>query len=106
MNYSTRTGGYSYVDPNGKKISVKYTAGKEGFKILEADHLPKAPQPVAPLPAPQQPQPTYSQVKKSVLVNQPTIKKNCFSPKLPITDTTTVHTAQKSTKDRNKLKVE
>lgn len=43
---------FSYIDPNGKKISVKYTAGKEGFRILEADHLPKAPQPVAPLPAP------------------------------------------------------
>lgn len=46
----TRTGGYSYVDPNGKKISVKYTAGKEGFKILEGDHIPKAPIPVAPVP--------------------------------------------------------
>ncbi|XP_066141337.1 endocuticle structural glycoprotein SgAbd-8-like [Euwallacea fornicatus] len=60
----TRTGGYSYVDPNGKKISVKYTAGKEGFKILEADHLPKAPQPIAPLPVPQQ-QGAYSQPRQS-----------------------------------------
>ncbi|XP_056648489.1 endocuticle structural glycoprotein SgAbd-8-like [Diorhabda sublineata] len=61
----SRNGGYSYIDPNGKKISVKYTAGKEGFRILEADHLPKAPQPIAPLPV-QQPayQPQYS-------VNQP-----------------------------------
>ncbi|KAJ8961873.1 hypothetical protein NQ318_021491 [Aromia moschata] len=51
----SRNGGYSYVDPTGRKISVKYTAGKEGFRILEADHLPKAPQPVAPVPAaPQQ----------------------------------------------------
>nr|XP_023029504.1 endocuticle structural glycoprotein SgAbd-8-like [Leptinotarsa decemlineata] len=63
----SRNGGYSYVDPSGRKISVKYTAGKEGFRILEADHLPKAPQPVAPLPvtqqqqtqAYQQPQPLY-----------------------------------------------
>lgn len=47
----------SYVDPTGRKISVKYTAGKEGFKILEADHLPKAPQPIAPLPAAAAPQP-------------------------------------------------
>ncbi|KAL1505825.1 hypothetical protein ABEB36_005297 [Hypothenemus hampei] len=60
----TRTGGYSYVDPDGKKISVKYTAGKEGFKILEADHLPKAPQPIAPLPVPQ-PQASYSQPQSS-----------------------------------------
>ncbi|KAJ8983022.1 hypothetical protein NQ317_014319, partial [Molorchus minor] len=54
----SRNGGYSYVDPTGRKISVKYTAGKEGFRILEADHLPKAPQPVAPIPAaPQHQQP-------------------------------------------------
>ncbi|NP_001139387.1 cuticular protein-like precursor [Tribolium castaneum] len=46
----SRNGGYSYVDPTGRKISVKYTAGKEGFRILEADHLPKAPQPVHPVP--------------------------------------------------------
>lgn len=45
----TRTGGYTYIDPNGKKISVKYTAGKEGFKILEGDHIPR---PVIPVPAP------------------------------------------------------
>lgn len=53
----SRNGGYSYVDPTGRKISVKYTAGKEGFRILEADHLPKAPQPIAPLPAAQSPVP-------------------------------------------------
>lgn len=46
----SRNGGYSYTDPTGRKISVKYTAGKEGFKILEADHLPKAPLPIAPVP--------------------------------------------------------
>ena len=46
----TRRGSYSYVDPNGKKISVKYTAGKDGFRILEGDHLPKAPAPVAAAP--------------------------------------------------------
>lgn len=46
----TRRGAYSYVDPNGKKISVKYTAGKDGFRILEGDHLPKAPAPVAAAP--------------------------------------------------------
>jgi hypothetical protein len=40
----TRIGSYSYVDPNGKKISVKYSAGRDGFRILEGDHVPKAPQ--------------------------------------------------------------
>lgn len=38
-----RIGAYSYVDPNGETISVKYSAGKDGFKILEGDHLPRAP---------------------------------------------------------------
>ncbi|XP_063223245.1 uncharacterized protein LOC134531462 [Bacillus rossius redtenbacheri] len=47
----SRSGSYSYLDPNGKKISVKYSAGKDGFRILEGDHVPK---PVAPLAAPQQ----------------------------------------------------
>ncbi|XP_059485178.1 uncharacterized protein LOC132202345 [Neocloeon triangulifer] len=40
-------GEYSYVDPNGKTITVKYTAGKDGFKV-EGDHLPKAPAVPAP----------------------------------------------------------
>lgn len=35
-------GQYSYVDPNGKTITVKYTAGKDGFRV-EGDHLPAAP---------------------------------------------------------------
>ncbi len=39
----TRNGAYSYVDPNGETISVKYTAGKDGFKILQGDHIPRAP---------------------------------------------------------------
>ncbi|XP_039282103.1 uncharacterized protein LOC111059889 isoform X2 [Nilaparvata lugens] len=43
----SRQGSYSYVDPSGKTISVKYTAGKDGFKILEGDHIPK---PVPALP--------------------------------------------------------
>ncbi|KAL3277420.1 hypothetical protein HHI36_012768 [Cryptolaemus montrouzieri] len=51
----SRNGGYTYVDPTGRKISVKYSAGKEGFRILEGDHLPKAPLPIAPLPAPAAP---------------------------------------------------
>jgi len=61
-----RKGQYSYVDPNGKKITVQYTAGKNGFQV-SGDHLPKAP---APLPVPaahapqqrqyQQPAPQYN----------------------------------------------
>lgn len=51
----SRTGGYSYIDPHGKKITVKYSAGKEGFRIIEGDHLPRP----VPLPA-HHPQPAES----------------------------------------------
>lgn len=47
----SRTGAYSYVDPNGKTISVKYSAGKDGFRILEGDHVPKAIQVTSALPS-------------------------------------------------------
>lgn len=76
----TRKGGYSYIDPHGKKITVRnqkkiktwlhinyyyhqvrYTAGKDGFRIVEGDHLPKASYPVGePAPYQQQPQQQYS----------------------------------------------
>jgi len=35
-----RVGQYSYVDQAGKTITVRYTAGKDGFKILEGAHVP------------------------------------------------------------------
>lgn len=35
-----RIGQYSYIDEAGKTITVKYTAGKEGFRILEGAHVP------------------------------------------------------------------
>lgn len=59
----TRNGGYTYVDPSGKKILVKYSAGKEGFRILEStDHIPKAI--TAPFQSQQQySQPDYSQYR-------------------------------------------
>ncbi|XP_027837478.1 N-terminal kinase-like protein [Aphis gossypii] len=44
-----RRGSYSYVDPNGQRRTVSYTAGKDGFKAT-GDHLPVAPTPV-PVPA-------------------------------------------------------
>ncbi|XP_025425378.1 uncharacterized protein LOC112694187 isoform X2 [Sipha flava] len=45
----SRTGAYSYTDPNGKEVSVKYTAGKDGFRIIQGDHVPKAPVSVVPV---------------------------------------------------------
>jgi len=38
----TRRGFYSYPGADGKPITVKYTAGKNGF-VAEGDHLPKQP---------------------------------------------------------------
>ena len=39
-----RYGSYSYIDPTGKKVLVKYRAGVNGFEILNPeDVLPKAP---------------------------------------------------------------
>ena len=36
---------YSFVDPNGNTVVVKYRAGRNGFEILNPDEvLPKAPQ--------------------------------------------------------------
>merc|ERR1712102_244404 len=35
-----RIGQYSYIDNDGKTITVKYTAGKNGFRILEGAHVP------------------------------------------------------------------
>ncbi|XP_077287939.1 uncharacterized protein LOC143912528 [Arctopsyche grandis] len=52
----TRTGAYQYIDPNGKTIFVKYMAGKDGFKILEGDHIPRQPEPVEPIPEYQPPE--------------------------------------------------
>ena len=36
-----RIGQYSYIDQDGKTITVKYSAGVDGFRILEGAHIPK-----------------------------------------------------------------
>ncbi|XP_050421187.1 uncharacterized protein LOC126833725 [Adelges cooleyi] len=33
----SRTGAYSYTSPDGNQVSVRYTAGKDGFRILTGD---------------------------------------------------------------------
>merc|ERR1712106_953905 len=35
-----RVGQYRYIDDAGKTITVRYTAGKDGFRILEGAHVP------------------------------------------------------------------
>ena len=36
-----RIGQYSYIDQDGNTITVRYTAGKDGFRILEGAHIPE-----------------------------------------------------------------
>lgn len=35
-----RVGQYSYIGDDGKTYTVKYTAGKDGFRILDGSHIP------------------------------------------------------------------
>jgi len=35
-----RVGQYSYIDQDGQTITVRYTAGKDGFRIIEGAHIP------------------------------------------------------------------
>jgi len=43
-----RIGEYSYIGDNGKVFTVKYSAGKDGFRILEGDHIRATGQEAAP----------------------------------------------------------
>merc|ERR1712203_225549 len=61
----SRIGQYSYVGDDGKTYTVKYSAGKEGFRIIDGAHIPSGGQgaaefgsvdPDAPVPARAQPQ--------------------------------------------------
>jgi len=36
-----RIGQYSYIDQDGQTITVRYSAGKDGFRILEGAHIPE-----------------------------------------------------------------
>jgi len=43
----TRIGQYSYIGADGKTYTVKYSAGKEGFRIIDGDHIPSGGQDAA-----------------------------------------------------------
>jgi len=63
----SRIGQYSYIGDDGQTYTVKYSAGKEGFRILEGAHIPSggqdaaafvatpAPEAAEPIAQPQQP---------------------------------------------------
>jgi len=58
-----RIGQYSYIGDNGQTFTVKYVAGKDGFRIIEGDHIRATGQEAAPFnpeiaePAPAAPAP-------------------------------------------------
>lgn len=43
-----RVGEYSYIGQDGKTYNVKYSAGKDGFRVLEGSHIPSNGQQAAP----------------------------------------------------------
>jgi len=43
-----RIGQYSYIGDDGKVFTVKYVAGKDGFRIIEGDHIRATGQEAAP----------------------------------------------------------
>lgn len=43
-----RVGQYSYIGDNGQVFTVKYVAGKDGFRIIEGDHIRATGQEAAP----------------------------------------------------------
>jgi len=67
-----RIGQYSYIDENGKTITVKYTAGKDGFRIIEGDHIRATGQQAAPFnPAEAAPAPAPAPVRAAAPIVQP-----------------------------------
>jgi len=43
-----RIGQYSYIGEDGQTYTVKYSAGKDGFRILDGSHIPSGGQDAAP----------------------------------------------------------
>merc|ERR1712053_44004 len=74
-----RIGQYSYIDNDGKTITVRYTAGKDGFRILEGAHVPTGATgqeaaafvAQAPAPAPVAPVQVAAPVRQAAPVSQP-----------------------------------
>merc|ERR1712209_57951 len=67
-----RIGQYSYIDQDGNTITVRYTAGKDGFRILEGAHIPEGAngQNSAPFAAQAAPAPVSAPVQPAAPVLQ------------------------------------
>jgi hypothetical protein len=57
----SRIGQYSYIGDDGQTYTVKYSAGKEGFRILEGAHIPSGGQDAAAFVATPAPEPAQQQ---------------------------------------------
>merc|ERR1719500_2665695 len=74
-----RIGQYSYIDNDGKTITVRYSAGVNGFRILEGAHVPTGATgqesaafvAKAPAPAPVAPVQVAAPVRQAAPVAQP-----------------------------------
>lgn len=78
-----RVGEYSYIGENGQTYTVKYSAGKDGFRVLDGSHVPsngqsaaafdaqELEQPAAPV---QVAQPIQQQQQQQVVQQQPQIR--------------------------------
>jgi len=65
----SRIGQYSYVGDDGQTYTVKYSAGKEGFRILEGSHIPSGGQDAAAFVA--TPAPEVFEEPQQQFVEQP-----------------------------------
>jgi len=60
----SRIGQYSYIGDDGQTYTVKYSAGKEGFRILEGAHIPSGGQDAAAFVATPAPEPAPPQQQR------------------------------------------
>lgn len=76
-----RVGEYSYIGEDGQTYTVKYSAGKDGFRVLEGSHIPSNGQQAAAFnaeseveePAPVQQQVPVQSVQIPVIPREPVI---------------------------------
>ena len=71
--YGNVAGGYSYISPEGKPISVRYTAGVNGFQV-ESNALPVAPVDTGVAPVETRTAPVYSGVAPAPVDFTPEVK--------------------------------
>lgn len=86
----SRIGQYSYIGDDGKTYTVKYSAGKEGFRILDGAHIPSGGQDAAPFvsedydePIPQAPIAQPQQIAPAPRANPAPVRLPAPAPQIP-----------------------